>query len=241
MERERKPLIWWLLVAAAAILAVALVAQLVSPGSDGPLGSDRPADSERPAGSAPSTPSSTSSSAVPPTVSSSPQVEVACAEHPPIPNPAAPAYQGRGPHLIIPGSPQRPLGGRLHVIGIDQGHLPRAWLPANRTEFTHHWWNSSMAPLIFCPTAVRQSGTKPVGTCEWIGHKSTKVYPATWTFAVYETKTGREVATFSLPSDSSKGRTCPASMQAPPLDIAQPPSTSALQAAVRPLVTRSVP
>lgn len=227
MEPEPKSVTLRVLVAGAAILAVALVAQLVLPGPD----PEPPADSARP----------TSSRSVPPAAAGTPETAVACIEHPPIPNPAAPAYQGRGPHPIIPGSSRGPLGGGLHVLEIGDGYLPRGWLPPNRTEFTSHWWTSSMAALIMCPTAVRRTGTKPVGTCEWIRFPPTKVYPATWTFAVHEIRTGRLVATFSLPSDSSRGRTCPGSMPAPPHDSAQPPDSEALKAVVGPLVMRHVP
>jgi hypothetical protein len=129
----------------------------------------------------------------------------------------------------------------IYPVQIDEGYLPRSWLPANHTKFTAHWWNSSEAALIVCPTAVVQTGRKPVGTCDWIDSPSTKAYPAKWTFAVYEIRTGRKVTTFSLPSDSSKGRICPASMQAPASDIAQPPGSGALEAALRPLVMRDVP
>lgn len=222
MESGQKSVAWWVLVAAAAILAVALVVQIVL------------RDSE------PSTKS------VPPTASlpTSPSVQSAdvdCLEYPPIPNPAAPAYQGPGPHLIIPGSPGPDLGVTLHPVQINEGYLPRNWLPANHTEFTSHWWNSSEAALIFCPTEVVQIGRKPVGACDWIDSPSTKAYPARWTFAVYEIRTGRKVTTFSLPSDGSKGPICPGSMQAPAFDSAQPPSSEALKAVLSPLVMRNVP
>lgn len=128
----------------------------------------------------------------------------------------------------------------IYAPQINEGYLPREWLPVNRSEVTAHWWDSSMAALIVCPTEVRQTGRKPVGTCDWIGYPSTKVYPASWTFAVYEIRTGRKVTAFTLPSDGSKGRVCPASMQAAPTDIAQPPGASGLKVGLSPLVSRDV-
>ncbi|MFI5713413.1 hypothetical protein [Kribbella sp. NPDC051620] len=227
MEGERTPVVWWLFVAAAGILAIGLVVQIVL------------RDSE------PSADSGGSSGVASPSVAvstPSPQLPgIACLEYPPMPNPAAPAYQGRGPHLIIPGSPGPAFATELHPFQIDEGFLPRDWLPANHSDFTAHWWTSSQAALIFCPTEIRQVGKKPVGTCDWIGEPSTKVYPARWTFAVYEIRTGRQVSTFTLASDGSAGGICPPSMQSPPSDSAQPPASAALKAALTPLVTRDVP
>jgi hypothetical protein len=228
MESGRKPLGWWVLVGAAGILVVGLVVQVV-------LSNAKPAaDPARPT-------SGQSSASVAPTASSSQRADIACLEYPPLPNPAAPAYQGPGPHLIIPGSPGPAFAISLYAPQIDEGYLPSNWLPANHTEFTAHWWNSSMASLIVCPTEVRQTASKPVGTCEWIDSPPSKAYPANWTFAVYEIRTGRKLTTFTLPSDNSRGAICPSSMQSPASDSAQPPGEAALKTALTPLVMKNLP
>ncbi|MFB4316494.1 hypothetical protein [Actinomadura sp. 21ATH] len=115
--------------------------------------------------------------------------------------------------------------------------LPDGWKPDARDGY-----RSTAASLVLCHTATA-TGKRRIMTCKFTvmgapGPRSIPVVPGTHHFEVYESRTGRFVASFELESSEHRpAAPCPDSAyNVSKADvIAQPPSQDALTEKLRPL------
>lgn len=99
--------------------------------------------------------------------------------------------------------------------------------------------DASRAQLVVCLGEVRKRDAMPIGTCEWDIAKG-DVYPARYTFEVYEAKTGRSLATFPIVSNTSADASCPPTVHVRPgegrVAVAQGVTEQTLVSKLKPLV-----
>jgi hypothetical protein len=139
-----------------------------------------------------------------------------CVVDPPMPNPEAPPYKGKGPHLVAAGVAK--FDRKLYTEPFKSYYLPAGWrAPVGKPGED----DSSGSQLSVCKTGLRQTGTKPIATCHW-DFGSSKVYPATHLFRVYETRTGRLLSTFSVAGDITDDFSCPQGGVQVPIDEGAP-------------------
>ncbi|MGW0662916.1 hypothetical protein [Streptodolium elevatio] len=101
------------------------------------------------------------------------------------PDPAAAPYAGPPPHL---------------TVGEATSSLPREWVAYDKAR-TRWDWEVPRAQLLVCETGVRKRGDTLLRECtDTI--PNVDLYAATYTFTVYELKTGRQVAAVEIDSDS---------------------------------------
>ncbi|WIX83459.1 hypothetical protein QRX50_23230 [Amycolatopsis carbonis] len=122
-----------------------------------------------------------------------------------MPNPGWPASAGHGPHLVVAGKGDDASPSDLLYGGFDSGSLPYDWRARQEGSSDD---DLGKAQLIVCLSGLRKRGTTPIGTCEWDIARG-DVYPATYTFEVYELKTGHELANFDVESDRPANQSCP--------------------------------
>ncbi|MGA6162553.1 hypothetical protein [Amycolatopsis magusensis] len=143
-----------------------------------------------------------------------------------VPNPAAPPYAGHGPHLVAGG--QKTTGISDVLASFSVYSLPWEWRA-----------DASQAQLVVCLGGVLKRDAMPIGTCEWEIAEG-DVYPATYTFEVYEAKTGRSLATFPIESDASADASCPPTVYVGPgegrVAVAQGVTEQTLASTLEPFV-----
>lgn len=143
-----------------------------------------------------------------------------------VPNPAAPPYVGHGPHLVAGGAKSTGVSDLIGSFSVYS--LPLEWRA-----------DASRAQLVVCLGGVRKRDTMPIGTCEWDIAEG-DVYPATYTFEVYEAKTGRSLATFPIASSGSADASCPPTVNVRPgegrVAVAQSFTEQTLASMLKPFV-----
>ncbi|MGW0756836.1 hypothetical protein ACWD1Y_10160 [Streptomyces sp. NPDC002814] len=158
------------------------------------------------------------------------------------PDPAAPAYAGRGPHPAVAGDAAPDDLTQYPLRNVFT--LPDEWIPpedeSTRTSTRH---DVSRAQLVICLADVRRRSDTPIGTCDYPTVRAW-VYPAIHTFEVYEAKTARQVTTFTLRGDETPDLSCPPyfshDADDDSVDIAQFFKDETLLDKLRPLITRPV-
>ncbi|PAZ15364.1 hypothetical protein CLM62_14335 [Streptomyces sp. SA15] len=99
----------------------------------------------------------------------------------------------------------------------------------------------SRAQLVICLADVRLRSDTPIGTCDYPTVHA-YVYPAVYTFEVYEAKTARQVTAFTLRGDETADLSCPPYFSHyaddNSVDIAQFFKDETLHGRLRPLLTR---
>ncbi|WP_436772391.1 hypothetical protein [Yinghuangia sp. YIM S09857] len=100
------------------------------------------------------------------------------------PDPAAAPYTGPGPHLAVG----------------DTFDLPREWVAYDPAK-TRWDWDVPRAQLLICQTEVRKRGEDVIRVCTDTS-PSADLYAASYTYTVYELKTGRQVATLDMDSNA---------------------------------------
>lgn len=152
-----------------------------------------------------------------------------------IPNPSGPAYAGPGPHRVVVGAFDTPAADGLPHAGADEFSLPRSWVSFGSD---HLLQDPSHAQLIVCLTAMRKTGTKAIGTCTYDSAEG-EVYPVTYTFEVFEARTGRRVAQTTMPGDDTAAA-CPSEVEYvagdPVVPIGQALKDETFQSWLRPFV-----
>jgi hypothetical protein len=153
-----------------------------------------------------------------------------------LPDPAAPAYTGEGPHRAVVGEYIGPGAKGVVHITPSTFSLPEAWraLNAKRTEP-----DPSRAELIVCLSQVEEQGDTRIGTCTYDTGK-VGVYPAFYTIDVYAARTGRRVALLKMGGDESAPMSCPPSLMTGAgkgFQVAQGISDAAFASRLRPLIT----
>ncbi|WP_159007293.1 hypothetical protein [Streptomyces sp. NRRL S-813] len=124
-----------------------------------------------------------------------------------IPNPSGPAYAGRGPHRVVVGEFENLAADNtddLDYKGGKEYSLPASWVSF---KSDHLGQDASHAQLIVCLTGIRKRGTKAIGTCP-DDSLDGKVYPVSYTYEVFEARTGRRVARTTMPSDDTVAASC---------------------------------
>lgn len=148
-----------------------------------------------------------------------------------VPDPAAPAYAGPGPHLMVTGERGFPDADADLDINDIRFALPTAWQSYNDQTSDA---DLTRTQLVLCLLGLAKRGTTPVGTCQY-DSALLNVYPATYTLGLFEVRTGRTVATFTIPSDGDIDLSCPVQVMGTP-DIGQDISTNTLAATLKPYV-----
>lgn len=192
--------------------------------------------------SSPSTPQAPSATSPSPTPSSSGRTDCGYLH---FPDPAAPAYAGRGPHIAVAGDAEPDDLTQYPIRNVFTSvSLPEKWIPPDdesaRTDTTQ---DVSRAQLVVCLADVRLRSDTPIGTCDYPTVRAA-VYPAIHTFEVYEAKTARQVTTFTLRGDETADLSCPPyfthDADADSVDIAQFFKDETLHDRLRPLITGPV-
>lgn len=150
-----------------------------------------------------------------------------------LPNPAAPAYAGPGPHVSVVDA-DLPHADPLIYVPISEFSLPRGWVARGDKN---GGMDPARAQLVVCLTDLRKRSDTSIGQCE---DHPFDVYPASYTFTVYEAKTARRVKTFKIRSDEAVQFSCPSvfqhwAHQAP--QFAQGLKDETLHHRLRPLIT----
>lgn len=197
--------------------------------------------------------STTRSATPPPSPTSSPSDFTSCGEWGlfrdyPFPHPAAPAYAGSGPHPAIVEMDLLSDSSDVQTE-FSEGGLPLEWRAYDDDreewdEWNPERWDPSRAQLLICLIGVRKRSNTEIGDCAYDGANS-PVYPATYTFEVYEVKTARRITAFKIRSDAAiNSSTCPSSVRVQVgyrgPGIAQGIDDETLSNRLRPLITGSV-
>lgn len=209
-------------------MSALLVAVLLSAiGCTAPTGT--PSDADR------STASPTRSATPRPSPSTSPASRAGCG-YLDLPNPAAPAYAGPGPHLAAVHAGLASSSDALIYVPITEYSLPREWRAYGDGD-KEGILDPARAQLVVCLTALRKRSETSIGQCE---DHPFDVYPASYTFTVFEAKTARKVTTFKIRSEEAVEFSCPSTFQywagqAP--EFAQGLKDETLHHRLRPLIT----
>ncbi|SDD75730.1 hypothetical protein SAMN05216270_10792 [Glycomyces harbinensis] len=108
------------------------------------------------------------------------------------PIPSAPAYTGAGPHPVVVFQDSDLSSDLTNAIPRERD-FPEEWIAPEGESGP----DATKAQLVLCLTETRQTGTTSLGRCEYLDH-TRDVFPASYTFEVHETRTGRSVGTFDV-------------------------------------------
>jgi hypothetical protein len=157
---------------------------------------------------------------------------------PDFPYPDAPTYAGRGPHRV--GTGDTAGDGRQNPVyqGLSAASLPEKWV-APELKSMPFGADPERAQLLICLTDVETQTEQAIGRCDFLT-TSGNIYPATFTFQIYEVKTGRWIETLTIRSDEPAESTCPVGISyevGSTVEVAQGIKDKTLRNRLRPLIT----
>lgn len=207
------------------MLALFVAVSLGVVGCTGPTG--KPSSAAHTATSATKRPAAT-----PQTSATSP---ISCGLLSDFPNPTGPAYAGPGPHLAVVDEELSATSDPLYNIPFSTYSLPIKWMAYDNKKNEE---DISRAQLVICLTDLQQRSKTKIGQCEY-DTLIADVYPATYTFEVYEARTGRRITTFKIRGNDTADLSCPVTLQhqvGSGVDIAQGVKDETLSGRLRPLI-----